>query len=540
MQNACLPAMYSAFVIAIIATSSPMLAEDDDAKSGAAHARELVRQTHKADFAKATSAKEQQALAIKLIGLANRSLNNSVRREALLAEALDLTIESRMIKAALAIADNWSADPVEGLDQQIAVLKRLQDLNLNGEDRDLVSDFTVQLISNAVSLGQFERALEAMTMYEALTSRFPEKVQKSRDAFAESQRTQITDLVAAQREYKHARETLKESPDDQDANRIVGRYDYLIRHDPQGLARLRRVKDELGDLLLREEKSARDVTSLIALGDAWMALADQASPAYRPHLLGHASNAYGQVGRKGTAAQQERAITQLSLIASQVKAVIGTSKPPELAGAPLVKRPTRRTKSPAEADSPESVTSREEPVKPVPSAPKRTPKPAGTFAIEGAVFTSNGRVEDLTLRMQKAAKEGLLVVFVEPVLSSDRKNGTLTLRIKQDGRSFDQNFAHRQFVFLDNRPIAEFPQQGLVILDAFYGTGIWGEGKMVDVKEAVKSHLQDNRVSVPVKTLVAKSTDPASGLSKVVIVRYAFNGRIGIAMFEEHKSVELP
>jgi hypothetical protein len=180
------------------------------------------------------------------------------------------------------------------------------------------------------------------------------------------------------------------------------------------------------------------------------------------------------------------------------------------------------------------------------STPKaRKPRPqkrVQRFTVEQGVYASDDGVTDLTQRLQAATKDGLLVVFVEKALSEDKKqqkSGSLFLRIQADGDTVEQKIAHRQFYFLDARDPAKFSPKGLVILDAFYGSGLWGEDKMVDVKKLLSDKISNNEIDVPVKDLVEPIPDPAAGLSKALIVRFAVNGVPLVVMFEEHETVKL-
>jgi len=166
-------------------------------------------------------------------------------------------------------------------------------------------------------------------------------------------------------------------------------------------------------------------------------------------------------------------------------------------------------------------------------------KPLPEFQILSAVYGSPVGGTDLTPRFERAAKGGLLVVFVEPVLIDDRKQGELVLRVKIGNIKKDLRYTHRKYVFLDSRPAAKYPPKGLTVLDAFYGTGVWGEDKMIDVKKELQQHIHKDQISVPVQDLVRGLPDPARGQSKVVIVRYALDGLVQTAMFEEHLQVAI-
>lgn len=173
------------------------------------------------------------------------------------------------------------------------------------------------------------------------------------------------------------------------------------------------------------------------------------------------------------------------------------------------------------------------------SAKPRPKKPAQQIAVAEARYGKPEANVDLTARMQKAAQDGLLVVFVEPFLSEGKFGGELYLRGQLGKQPFEQKFGHRQFAFLDARPAPKPPKKGLVIFDAFYGAGVWGEGTMIDAKTLLSERLKNGRIDVSVKELVAKTPDPAPGTSKVLIVRYAIDGNVRLEMFEEHQTVRL-
>jgi len=177
---------------------------------------------------------------------------------------------------------------------------------------------------------------------------------------------------------------------------------------------------------------------------------------------------------------------------------------------------------------------------PRPPRDKPTPKkPAQQITVAEARYGKPEANVDLTERIQKAAQDGLLVVFVEPFLADGKFGGELDLRGQLGKQLFERKFGHRQFVFLDARPAPKPPKKGLAVLDAFYGAGIWGEGKMVDAKALLSEREKGGRIDVTVKEFVAKIPDPAPGTSKVLIVRYALDGETRLAIFEEHQTVRL-
>lgn len=180
--------------------------------------------------------------------------------------------------------------------------------------------------------------------------------------------------------------------------------------------------------------------------------------------------------------------------------------------------------------------------KPAPKAKKvRTKKRVQRLVVQQAFFKADDSVTDLTQRFQKAVQDDLLVVFVENSLSDDKRrpNGDLFLQVQFDGELIEQKVGHRKYFYLDGRDPPKIPQQGLAIIDAWYGTGIWGEDTMVDVKKELSGRISMNRIRIPVKDFVAGMPDPAFGVSKALIVRFAINGEVQTSLFDEYGTVEL-
>lgn len=171
----------------------------------------------------------------------------------------------------------------------------------------------------------------------------------------------------------------------------------------------------------------------------------------------------------------------------------------------------------------------------------RTKKRVQRLHVVQGFYRSDEDGTDLTQRFQQAVTDDLIVVFVEKSLSDDekKKTGELYLQVQFDGELSEHKVAHRKFIYLDGRDPPKIPASGLVILDAWYGTGIWGEDRMRDVKKELSAKVVMNKVEIAVKDLVENIADPAPGQSKALIVRFAFNGEPAVVMFEEHQTVKL-
>jgi|GEM_PF-5182501 len=194
------------------------------------------------------------------------------------------------------------------------------------------------------------------------------------------------------------------------------------------------------------------------------------------------------------------------------------------------------------ADDPDPSAKGAKAAKSQPKARKaRVKKRMQRLFVQQGYYRSDQDGTDLTRRFQKAVTDDLLVVFVDKSLSDDKnkKTGELYLQVQFDGEVSEHKVAHRKFIYLDGRDPPKIPASGLVILDAWYGTGIWGEDKMVDVKKELSAKVVMNQVNLYVKELVEKIPDPARGESKALIVRFAINGEPAVVMFEEDQIIKL-
>lgn len=545
--------------LVVAALSLPAAIAGDDPPAADSKERDKVRQTFRADFSRLQTPRDKDALARKLVATANRSLSNVARRGALLDEAFDLAVEAGAVNVALAIAGGrYPTGLAETIGCKRDALRKLADAELSEDARDLLESHVNYTRSEAVHAEQYDVARELVEM----SSSFPHpKPQAAAEERANHLRD-IDELETLRQAFNEAQAILEATPDDAEANRTVGMYEGFLHNDWRtGKKHLERAKDELVGLLKREEKPPKEIAALIELGDAWMTRADGVPRMYRAQVLGHAFSAFAGVNiNRCTSEQKKHVLAQLDIISKGSKDVLGWSPPPDTSDSPLVKTPLRSkpvastaggtpkktanstpgsTMSPARSTTPAAKT--EPTAKIAAPAVKTKPaeKPAPPFSVVSARYGSTSAGTDLTERMQAASKGGLLVVFVESSLASDKQQGELYLRVKTGTATNDLKFTHRQFVLLDHRPAPKIADQGLQILDAWYGAGILGEKKMVDVKDLLAAEVADDRVSLPVKKLIGSVADPAFGVFKALIVRYALDGQIKTELFDEDEEVKL-
>ncbi len=171
------------------------------------------------------------------------------------------------------------------------------------------------------------------------------------------------------------------------------------------------------------------------------------------------------------------------------------------------------------------------------------PKNVNEWRVLEARYGTEGSTIDLTERLRRASQSGSLVVVVDPVLSGGKFSGELFVRI-QGGDAPQQEIRKGGgdvFYFFPSYSFsaANEPPEVLTILSAKYGTGIWTEEYMIDARELLTARIVNERVSVPVKELVARVRDPAPGKAKVLVVYCQFGRFRTFRTFQEDATVEL-
>lgn len=175
---------------------------------------------------------------------------------------------------------------------------------------------------------------------------------------------------------------------------------------------------------------------------------------------------------------------------------------------------------------------------------KQAPPNDESLAILEARFGTGDKWLDLTDRISAAAKPGFVACMANTTTSIDdpapNSGKTFRVRYQLGGFLHDQIYHEGSFVYLDGRsnqpPI---PQSGLTILHAICGHGVSGEvrngpPRMIEVSEHLQSQVRDNRL-----VLSVRSAFPGVPGPKWLLVRYALDGEIRLAVFDERSEVQL-
>jgi hypothetical protein len=252
-------------------------------------ADKLVRDIFKDDLAKVGST-DRSAFIRKLLQQAAENRADPANCYALFSLAQDQA-------AAIGDADLlWKAadDAAAVFRVEPAILKEaaLQKFSLRTpeESRRAIAGF-LRVVPEFLAAGEFERAEKAAATAAALARRIKDIPFSARGDAA------VKEAAALKEKFKglaQARTTLAAQPDDPAANAVVGRYDCFIKGDwAAGLPRLAKGSDAATkDPAVLELAVPTDPAKMLAVADAWNALAEKESGPVRLTILRHAAVLY--------------------------------------------------------------------------------------------------------------------------------------------------------------------------------------------------------------------------------------------------------
>ncbi|MDB5341613.1 MAG: hypothetical protein JWN70_7232 [Planctomycetaceae bacterium] len=519
------------WALVLFCVASIAVAQDAPASKGS-DAREKVRQQYKSDYAKLDTPASKDKLARKLIGLANKSQKDPVKRDALLDEAVDLGTSAGSIVVVLAVADaRHTAGSPEIYAYKQEIFKKLGATQLDNKQRVDLADRIAYAISQAVHDAQFSSAQNLAELAIELCGMLPATIRDARKPAIETDLRQIEALVKLSEQVAEAQVTLQVTPSDEPANQLVGSYLGFVLGDwTAGRAHLQRGGGELARLAGLDATSPKDGKALMKMGDDWYALAAESETVYRMGLFVQAAAAYRQAEELVAGADRERATKLLAAIGKEPPGILGKLAVPDMTGAPVVASITAA--APEVAAGKESKTKKNGVAK-KPVFIKKVKQPLITIldADYGGV--------NLTQRMQAAANGGLLVVCVDKSMAEVEQDGVLSLRWQIGNDVKEQTYKDKEIVFIDGRKLPLNKIKGLEILEIFYGTGIWGEQTMLDARQTLFIKLQQNPNNLQARNLMAALGDPVFGVPKFLIIRYVVNGKEFVKKFGEGQIVQL-
>ena len=260
-----------------------------------AKALEVARQSFKEDYERAKTPAEKVALAEKLRETAGQAAGGPAERFVLLRLARDVAVKAGDAKAAFAAIDQMQkAFSIDDLAMKSEALAAMAGKALKPDDRKALADAALALVEQAIDAENLDVAEEAMKTATGLAGKVHERELTQR---VQAARKQLAENVKAAGEVQAARATLKDKPDDPDANLALGQYLCFVRSQwPEGLKRLAAGSDEPLKALAQQELKSTTASpeESVKLGDAWWKLSRAAGGKSKEALMLRAGTWYQQ------------------------------------------------------------------------------------------------------------------------------------------------------------------------------------------------------------------------------------------------------
>ena len=163
---------------------------------------------------------------------------------------------------------------VDALEMKAVVVTKIASIAQTPLKHKLTSELALTLMNRAVSQDNF-------TIADQLSKLALDEAQKAHDkdllSQAEGGITEVAELAKEFENVKVARVTLEKSPDDANANMVMGKYLCFSKGDwDKGVPMLALGKDEpLKALAMQELRGAASSTEQTKLGDGWWTLAEK-------------------------------------------------------------------------------------------------------------------------------------------------------------------------------------------------------------------------------------------------------------------------
>lgn len=261
-------------------------------------AEKLVRDVFKDEFAKKAPA-DKSALATKLLAQSKEVESDPVQRFVLLREAKDLARDAADWETALAAIDETGrVFQVDVVAMKAALHAAMSAAAKKPEEWTAVARKQLALADEAAAADQLDPAAKAASEASSLAKKAKDLALAAK---ADAKGKEIAERRTWQTRLTKATETLAKSPDDPEANLVVGRQEALLKGNwEKGRVLLAKGSDAgLKAAATKDLAQPADVPGRIAAGDAWWDLAEK-DPAGRLQLRLRAVTWYEQAAESAT------------------------------------------------------------------------------------------------------------------------------------------------------------------------------------------------------------------------------------------------
>ncbi len=273
--------------------------------------RAALRDTFKDDFAKK---KDEDKLAFsKSLREMAATEKDTVQKYALFLESIALATDIGNVEEALAAVTELCAafDTLPSKEKSL-VLSAFAKKASKPEDFKNLVDKYLATVNEAMADSDCTAASSLLKACQPLAAKAKDKTLSGKIA---DKAKEVAALAAEIKKLEPSIEKLKESPDDPEANLVVGRYECFVKGDwNKGLPMLAKSSDETLKAAVKLESEATEPEQIAKVADAWWAVSDkEKAPAAKVAIKVHASELYGKAlpNLTGVAkAAAEKRITQ--------------------------------------------------------------------------------------------------------------------------------------------------------------------------------------------------------------------------------------
>jgi serine/threonine protein kinase/formylglycine-generating enzyme required for sulfatase activity len=279
-----------------------------------ARAEKLIHETLNEDFDRAKGSAEKLALAKKLLEQATSTTAGPDAQYVFARLAGEQAVEAGDRDTAFAAVDRLAeTHTVERLAMKAGVLAALAKGARAPAQHKTLSQQALELLDLALEQNDFTVAATAgkLAVSEAGRARDKDAVQQAR-----ARSREVDQAVKAFAQVEEAAATLKQTPNDAEANRVVGRYECLVKGNwDQGLAKLARGTDgPLKTLAELELIGSQRPTQQIELADAWWDLAEKELGVVRKNMQLRAARWYRRAAPHTTGLVQAKVDKRLKVL----------------------------------------------------------------------------------------------------------------------------------------------------------------------------------------------------------------------------------
>jgi hypothetical protein len=256
-----------------------------------AKALELIREVYGKEWEVAKTSVQKDALATKLLQKADESTDDT-NRYVLLKVARDVAAQAGdadlAFRAIEAMSSQYEVDAYEL--RRVALLQAAKSATLR-HHRRAVAIRSLELICEAVKKDDFDAARD----FGGLGA---DSARKAREYALvkqiDARKEEVEEIAEAHTDIPEALATLRDVPDDPDANLVVGKYRCFFKNDwDWGLPMLALGGDgRLKELAVKELQDVSDAETQVSLGDAWWDLAATSEGVARRQLQSRAGYWY--------------------------------------------------------------------------------------------------------------------------------------------------------------------------------------------------------------------------------------------------------